>query len=91
MDFPDPAGAMAKWVARRDVREGEVGEPLLCVDPRDMFASQASHTLEECVQKLLRADEVCLGQTNRRSIMKGARVVGYIEIVEASEATPEGS
>jgi hypothetical protein len=31
---------------------------------------------------LLVPDEICLGLTDRRQIMQGARVVGYIRIVD---------
>ncbi len=31
---------------------------------------------------LLTGDEICLGGTDRRQIMQGARVVGYIRIVD---------
>lgn len=75
---------MAKWVVRHDLREGHVGNPLLCIDPKDMSGTdQAAHTVEECVQLLIRPDEICLGLADKRTIMRGTQVVGYIEIADA--------
>jgi hypothetical protein len=33
---------------------------------------------------LLTDDEICLGASERRSVMQGARVVGFIRIVDAN-------
>ena len=75
---------MAKWVVRNDLREGRVGDPLLCIDPKDMSGThQAAQTAEECVQLLIRPDEICLGRADKRAIMRGTQVVGYIEISDA--------
>lgn len=75
---------MAKWVVRHDLRESRVGDPLLCIDPKDMSgAHQAVHTVEEGVQLLVGPDEICSGRADRRTIMRGTQVVGYIEIAEA--------
>jgi hypothetical protein len=71
-----------KSVIRKDLREQPVGEPLLCVDATEMAYLSAAHTVEECVQMLLSKEEICLGWTGRRQIMNGARLVGYIEIVD---------
>lgn len=75
---------MAKWVVRHDLRDGRVSDPLLCIDPKDMSGTdQAVHTVEECVQLLIRPDEICLGLADKRTIMRGTQVVGYIEIADA--------
>ena len=41
-------------------------------------------TVEEGVHLLLADHEVCLGASEKRAIMSGAKVVGYIRIVDAS-------
>ena len=74
---------MSKCVFRTDLRQRPVGEPLPCVVPSQLFYSPAALTVEECVQMLLAHDEICLGASDKREIMQGARVVGYIRIVDA--------
>ena len=73
---------MFKCVFRTDLRNQMVGEPFACVDAEELLYSPAAHTTEECIQMLLTAEEICLGATNKREIMRGARVVGYIRIVD---------
>jgi hypothetical protein len=76
---------MAKSVIRKDLREHPVSDPLPCVDAREMIYRPAARTVEECVQLLLSKEEICLGRTARRQIMNGAKLVGFIEIVEDRE------
>jgi hypothetical protein len=71
-----------KCVIRTDLRHQPVGSPLSCVELSEMFYRAAGPTVEECIQMLLVPDEICLGLTDRRQIMQGARVVGYIRIVD---------
>jgi hypothetical protein len=59
-----------------------VSELLSCVDISEMFHRCAGPTVEECVQMLVAEDEICLGRSDRRQVLKGARVVGYIRIVD---------
>jgi hypothetical protein len=73
--------AMGITVVRTDLRRRRVGEPLACSDPHDMTAPPGDCTLEECIHSLLKPDEMCLGTGHRRTILIGARAVGYIEIV----------
>ena len=73
---------MAKCVYRIDLRQQPVGEPLPCVDASEIVYRPAAHTVNECVQLLLREDEICLGASEERSVMRGARVIGYIRIVD---------
>ena len=75
---------MSKCVFRTDLRQQPVSEPLPCIDASEMFYRPAAHTVNECVQMLLTDDEICLGVTEKRSVMQGARVVGYIRIVDAN-------
>ena len=74
---------MSKCVFRTDLRQQPVGEPLPCIDASEMFYRPAAHTVNECVQMLLTHGEICLGTSEKRSVMQGARVVGYIRIVDA--------
>jgi hypothetical protein len=74
---------MSKCVFRTDLRHQPVGEALPCIDASEMFYRPAEHTINECVQMLLTHDEICLGTAEKRSVMQGPRVVGYIRIVDA--------
>ena len=73
---------MSKCVFRTDLRQQLVGKALPCIDPSEMFYRPAAHTVEECVHMLVTDDEICLGATEKRSVMRSARVIGYIRIVE---------
>ena len=75
---------MSKCVFRTDLRQQPVSPPLPCIEPRELFYRPDAHTVEECVRMLLADDEICLGASDKREIMQGARVVGYIRIVDAS-------
>jgi hypothetical protein len=74
---------MSKCVFRTDLRQQPVSEPLPCIDASELFFRPSALTVEECVHMLLADDEICLGVSERRAIMQGARVVGYIRIVDA--------
>ena len=74
---------MRKCVFRTDLRQQPVSEPLPCIEASELFYRPSAHTVEECVQMLLSEDEVCLGASEKREIMQGPRVVGYIRIVDA--------
>lgn len=73
---------MSKCVYRTDLQLRPVGQPLPCIDASEMFFRPDAPTVEECVQMLLAADEICLGASEQRAIMQGPRVVGYIRIVD---------
>lgn len=75
---------MPKFVYRTDLRQQPVGGPLLCIDSSEMFDRPAAHTVNVCVQMLMTEDEICLGSSEKRLIMQGAKVVGYIRIVDIS-------
>jgi hypothetical protein len=66
------------------LRQRPVGEALPCIDASDLFYRPAEPTVNECVQMLLTHDEICLGASEKRSVMQGARVVGFIRIVDAN-------
>ena len=73
---------MSKCVVRTDLRDRPVGQPMLCIDPIEMFTCPGIPTVEQCVRLLLAGDEIHLGMSARRTIMLGPRVVGYIRIEE---------
>jgi hypothetical protein len=73
---------MSKCVVRTDLRQKPVGEPLPCIDASELFLRPAAHTINECVQMLLGGDEICLAATDKRPVMQGARVVGYIRVFD---------
>lgn len=74
---------MSKCVFRTDLRLQPVSEPLPCINASELFYRPQEYTVEECVRMLLADDEICLGASEKREIMQGARVVGYIRIVDA--------
>jgi hypothetical protein len=74
---------MPKCVFRTDLRQQPVSEALPCIDPSELFYRPSALTIEECVQMLLGHDEICFGASDKREIMQGARVVGYIRVVDA--------
>ena len=74
---------MSKCVFRTDLRLQPVSEPLLCVNPSELFYQPTAVTVEECVHMLLADDEICLGHSDKREIRQGAKVVGYIRVVDA--------
>ena len=74
---------MSKCVFRTDLRQQPVSEPLPCIDATELVFRPDAPTVEECVHMLLADDEICLGASEKREIRQGARVVGYIRIVDA--------
>ena len=74
--------SLPKCVFRTDLQLKPVGEPLSCIELSEMFYRAAGPTVEECVHMLLADDEICLGRSDKRQIMRGARVIGYIRIVD---------
>jgi hypothetical protein len=76
---------MSKCVFRTDLRLQPVSDFLPCIDSSELFYRPSAATVEECVQMLLAHDEICLGSSTRREIRQGARLVGYIRIVDASD------
>jgi hypothetical protein len=82
---------MGKRVFRTDLRLQPVSDSLPCIDASDIFFHPDIPTVEECVHMLLEIDEICLGASERRAIMLGAKVVGYIRIVDDSEDAREST
>jgi hypothetical protein len=82
---------MAKCVFRMDLRQQPVSEHLSGTDLTEMYYRPAEPTVEECVHMLLAEDEICLGSSDRREILRGPRVVGYIRIVERCSCASTGT
>ena len=82
---------MFKHVFRTDLRQRPVSEPLSCTDGFEILLRPNIPTVERCVQSLLIGDEICLGLTDKRTVMQGPRVVGYVRIVDARAWEPECS
>jgi hypothetical protein len=80
---------MSKRVFRVDLRQQQVSDSLPCIDATELFFHPDAPTVEECVHMLLEHDEVCLGVSEKRAIMQGAKVVGYIRIVDDREEARE--
>ena len=79
---------MSKCVFRTDLKFRPVSDCLLCIDPIEMFFRPGMPTVEQCVQLLVAHDEICLGMSERRRVMRGPRQVGYILIVEERDWRP---
>jgi hypothetical protein len=75
---------MSKWVIRNDCAIQRVGDPKQCFDPNAMDGSFEFPSIEEGVQSLIGADEVVIGSSASRRVMRGASLVGYIEVCDAS-------
>jgi hypothetical protein len=73
---------MSKCVFRTDLRLRPVSEPLFCIDAVDMFFRPGMPTVEQCVRMLVSRDEICLGISDKRAIMLGPKVVGYVRIID---------
>jgi len=71
---------MKRWVVRRDVNQDR-SDALLCADSQELFFDQSVETIDECISRLIRSDEICLSGSDRRPIMRGPKLVGFIEIL----------
>jgi hypothetical protein len=74
---------MSKCVFRTDLRLQPMSELLSCINVSELVHRPDAPTVEECVHMLLQDDEICLGRSDKREIRQGARIVGYIFIVDA--------
>jgi hypothetical protein len=76
---------MSKCIYRTDLKLRPVSEPLFGIDAMDMFFRPGMPTIQQCVHMLVAQDEICLGSSDTRAIMRGPRVVGYVRIVDEQE------
>jgi hypothetical protein len=74
---------MSKWVIRNDCARRRVGAPKECFDPNAMDGSFEFPSIEEGVRSLIGPNEIAVGQSPKRLVMRGARLVGYIEVCDA--------
>jgi hypothetical protein len=75
---------MSKWVIRNDCATHRVGEPRECFDPNATDGGLAFLSIEEGVQSLIGPDEIVIGSSTSRLVIKGARLVGYIQVCDTS-------
>jgi hypothetical protein len=75
---------MSKWVIRKDCAAHRVGDPIECFDPNARDGSFQFLSIEEGIRSLIRPDEIVVGSSAERWVMRGAKLVGYIEIRDAS-------
>ena len=73
---------MSKCVFRTDLRQQRVSDALPCVDASELYFRPSASTVLECVQRLLSADEICLGSSHTREIRRGPKLVGFVQIVD---------
>ena len=73
---------MSKCVFRTDLQQQPVSAVLPCIDAGDLFYLPSASTVLECVQKLLAPDEICRGNSDKREIWRGPRVVGFVRIID---------
>ena len=74
---------MSKCVFRTDLRQRLVGDILQCIDASELFFRPGERTVNESVHMLLAGDEICVGASEKRAVMQGARVVGYIRVLDS--------
>lgn len=75
---------MSKWVIRNDCGTRRVGQARECFDPTAMDGNFEFLSIEEGVQSLIGPDEIVIGSSTSRLVMKGARLVGYIQVCDTS-------
>jgi hypothetical protein len=73
---------MSKSVFRTDLRQQRVSDALPCVDVTELMYWPAASTVLECVQRLLKSDEICMGSSDTRVIRQGPKIVGFVRIVD---------
>jgi len=74
---------MSKWVIRNDCATHRVGVPKECFDPNALDGSFEFPSIEEGVKSLIGPDEIVIGSSSKRLVMRGAGLVGYIEVCDA--------
>ena len=70
-----------RWATRWDVEGREVAAPMRCVKEGTVDSEPGLRTAEQCVVTLLNEGEGCEGTSDRRTIKKNGKLVGYIEIM----------
>ena len=75
---------MSKWVVRNDCATHRVGEPRECFDPKAMDGRFDFLSIEEGIQSLIGPDEIVIGSSSSRLVMRGARLVGYIQVCDTA-------
>lgn len=73
---------MSKCVYRTDLYMRPVSDPIFCIDAIDLLFRPDMPTVSQCIQRLVAPDEICLGASDKRAIMRGPRVVGYVLIID---------
>ena len=73
---------MSKWVVRNDCSTHRVGEARECLDPHAMHGRFEFPSIDEGVQSLIGPDETVIGSSSSRLVMKGSRLVGYIQVCD---------
>jgi hypothetical protein len=58
-----------------------------CFDPNTMDGSFELPSIEDGVRSLVGPDEIVIGSWTQRRVMLGAKLVGYIQICDASPYT----
>jgi hypothetical protein len=75
---------MSKWVIRNDCATNRVGQSRECFDPQAMDGRFEFLSVEEGIQSLIGPDEIVIGSSTSRFVMKGAKLVGYIQVCDTS-------
>jgi len=75
---------MSKWVSRNDCATNQIGEARECFDPNAMDGRFQFISVEEGVQSLVGPGEIVIGGSTSRPVMRGARLVGYIQVCDTS-------
>ena len=73
---------MAKWVVRKSLDGTDASEPRLCTEFAPHLKNTRVVTVDDCVQKLLGADESLGAGTDRRPILRGDQLVGFVDVTD---------
>lgn len=73
---------MAKWVTRRTIDGKDVSEPRFCTEFAPLLQNTGVWTVDDCIRKLLDADERLGSDSDHRPILRGEQVVGFIDVTD---------
>ena len=79
---------MSIWVIRNDCATRRIGEPKECFDPKAMDGRFEFISVDEGIQSLIAPDEIVIGSSASRRVMKGAKLVGYIQVCDVKPGIP---
>lgn len=74
---------MPKWVIRRTIDGRAVSEAKFCTELRPILKGTGVRAVDDCIDELLVEGERIGPGTHRKRIMRGDRLVGFIEVTDS--------